>query len=91
MKIWVLDFLLVAFVVGLVILGWYATQCTAPVNINIKAEAYQCQTEIENQDGSVNFHGCQKTDGASPVDQEAIDGPDNIQGGMPSPGHARLN
>ena len=73
---YVINCLILGFVIGLVLGSAY---CTAPVNVNVKAESWQCQTEIQNESGSVDFKNCEKTDGQAPVDQDATDGEDKLE------------
>ena len=53
--------------------------CTAPINVNVRAENWQCETELHNESGSVDFKNCEKTDGQAPVDQDATDGEDKLE------------
>lgn len=53
--------------------------CTAPVQIHVRAEQWQCPAEVKNNDGTVDFHGCKKIDGDSPSDQEATNGEDKLE------------
>lgn len=79
MKTWVKHSIFglgIGLAVGLVFL---LAGCTAPVNINVRAEQWQCPAEIHNNDGTVDFKGCEKVDGNSPSEQEAKDGPDTLE------------
>jgi len=91
MKTWVYP--VVVLIVGLLVYaaGALSVSCTAPVNVNVKAEQWKCEIQQTGADGSVEFKGCTKVDGDAPVNQDSTDAPESIEGSLSPDFNVRWN
>lgn len=70
----------VAFLIGAgCFLGLYLGHaCSSPINVNVKAQHYNCENKIDNQDGTITLEKCIQTNEHERINQDAKDAPDNI-------------
>lgn len=63
--------------VGLVlsVISW---SCSSPINVAVKAQNYNCENKIDNQDGTITLEKCIQTNEHERINQDAKDAPDNI-------------